>query len=253
VSQHPATNTPIAPPGIQAGDPAPAPDFAALRAAIEAAGWDERDRLTIRDRAIWLDCTCCGNANGVTHPVAIWADEVANLIVQATNSLPALLDRIAELEREAEFMLGQASNNARRWARSEVDIAELLHRIAELEAAQAHPDAYIAVKRNHAACAEGPEWHGDAAVIPAGDHHEWERADHAKRGYELLPIAGTETGTRFAAPQGEPIAYMIAHTAHDGSTTFVRTPYGRRPNAEAHAARLGSAYRVVELHEVTER
>lgn len=51
-------------------------------------------------------------------------------------------------------------------------------------------------------------------------------------------------------PQSEPIAYMVAHTACDGSTSFGRTPYGRRANAEAHAARLGSAWRVVELREV---
>lgn len=55
---------------------------------------------------------------------------------------------------------------------------------------------------------------------------------------------------RLAEP---PVAYMIAHSAHDGSTSFVRTPYGRRANAEAHAARLGSAWRVVELREVADR
>jgi hypothetical protein len=66
---------------------------------------------------------------------------------------------------------------------------------------------------------------------------------------DLVPrlLAALETAHR------EPIGYMVAHTAHDGSTSFARTPYGRRENAEAHAARRGSTYRVVELREVSDR
>lgn len=72
-------------------------------------------------------------------------------------------------------------------------------RIAELEAAQANPDAYIAVKRYYSAHAGGPKWNTDAEVIPAAELHGDTREWYRERGYQLLPIVADGDGTRFAA------------------------------------------------------
>ncbi|MFI7191436.1 hypothetical protein ACIBQ0_17015 [Nocardia nova] len=101
-------------------------------------------------------------------------------------------DRIAAEERRTGEM-ARLANAAQESA------AQLQARIAELEAAPANPDAYIAVKRYHAVSADGPEWCDDAAVIPAGHIHAWEREDHQRRGYQLLPIVADGDRTRFAA------------------------------------------------------
>ena len=114
--------------------------------------------------------------------------------------------RVAELEEQVGTWQGmyrvasdhrEQNLNDYRQARDECDAA--LARIAELEAPPTNPHAYIAVKRYHAVSADGPEWCDDAAVIPAGHIHAWEREDHQRRGYQLLPIVADGDGTRFAA------------------------------------------------------
>lgn len=103
MSQHPAPNTPVTPAAIHTTDPAAEPDLIAeLRAALEAAGWKDGDRLDIRERALWMVCGCgCGAEMALTGPRATLPDmAIAALIMRATNSLPALLDRLDDAESE---------------------------------------------------------------------------------------------------------------------------------------------------------
>ena len=135
--------------------------------------------------------------------------------------------------------------------------ARLRARIAELEAAQAEPDAYIAVKRNHTPFAEVAEWHWDAAVIPAGEYHAWDRAEHERRGYELLPIVGTETGTRPAAAQPDPAGYVVVTRNSEGGVHRSATVWESLEQARAaegvqagYADGTGCTAAVYELREV---
>lgn len=79
----------------------------------------------------------------------------------------------------------------------ESELVRARARIAELEGARAEPHAFVAVKRTFSPNADGPEWAWDAAVIPAGDYHSGDRDYHERRGYELLPIVGTDDGTKW--------------------------------------------------------
>ncbi|WP_280187356.1 MULTISPECIES: hypothetical protein [Nocardia] len=103
--------------------------------------------------------------------------------------------------------------------------------------------------------AELEEWRANAETTLAEDA----RYIHEANSGELVRRLGDERDALRArvaeleAQQGEPIGYMVAHTSHDGATSFGRSHYGRRANAEAHVARLGSAWRVIELREVSDR
>jgi hypothetical protein len=112
------------------------------------------------------------------------------------------------MEADRNVLTGQLWGSRTLVSERDDKLAAARARIAELEAAQANPDAYIAVKRYYSAHAGGPKWNTDAEVIPAadlrGDTREW----HREHGYDLLPIVGTETGTRSAAaPATDPDGY----------------------------------------------
>ncbi len=80
--------------------------------------------------------------------------------------------------------------------------ARLRARITELEAAQSEPHAYIVVKRTRRPEEGSPgwKWLHEAAVISVDQCEYW-----AEHGYDLVPIVGSETGTRPAA-QSAPAA-----------------------------------------------
>ncbi len=82
-------------------------------------------------------------------------------------------------------------------------LANLTDADIEALARESEPHAYIAVKRTHSVNADCPEWSCDAAVIPATDTAECRH--YAAQGYDLVPIVGTDTGTRPAA-QSAPAA-----------------------------------------------
>ena len=168
-------------------------------------------------------------------------------VVELRAQVAARDTRIAELEAELA--------NARGWAGQEN--TRLRARVAELEAAQSEPHAYIAVKRRFSIHADQPEWEWDAAVIPAGDDHAWDRDDHKKRGYELLPIAGTETGTRPTTPQSDPAGYVVVTRNSEGGLHRSATAWDDLERATAagdfqarHADGTGCTAAVYELREV---
>lgn len=68
----------------------------------------------------------------------------------------------------------------------------------EPAAAPSSPHAYVAVKRKYSIHADGPEWHANVHVIPAADP-EGDLDHFRSQGYDLLPIVGTDAGTRHAA------------------------------------------------------
>jgi hypothetical protein len=156
--------------------------------------------------------------------------------LRALSLIRHLLRSRRRWQGEAEFMLRQASNNAKRWGSSEIQLSEARARIAELESALAkansaagnllgaaitfareanqpptEPDAYITVKRYFAVSAEGPEWEEPAKVFPAGEEWRVEREEFAAEGgWELLPIVADGDGTRFAATSPTPPLGYIA-------------------------------------------
>lgn len=118
---------------------------------------------------------------------------------QAQNGMAEQTKLIRRLQNIAAIAVGQPADDADEDLVLRQDVWDQVAAMGEPVAAQATPHAYIAVKRYFSPNADGPEWEWDAAVIPAGEHSAWEREDHQKRGYELLPIVGTENGTRFVA------------------------------------------------------
>lgn len=125
-------------------------------------------------------------------------------------------------------------------------------RIAELEAGQPAPDAWVAVKRTHSIHAEGPEWSCDAAVIPATDTAECRH--YAAQGFDLVPIAADGVGTRWAAAQPAPVGYAV--TAQAGADLWAVLPSAVLPESVAvdraanYRAEFGRQARVVALLEV---
>ncbi|MFF4026939.1 hypothetical protein ACFYY5_29225 [Nocardia elegans] len=106
-------------------------------------------------------------------------------------------------------------------------------RIAELEAAQSEPDAYIAVKRTHSPNADRPEWDWHATVIPAGAEYAEDREWRLDRGFDLLPIVGTETGTRPATPQSDPAGYVVVTRNSEGGVHRSATVWDSLDQARA--------------------
>lgn len=152
--------------------------------------------------------------------------------------------RIAELEAQSA-----ADRNV---ARKLID-ARARDIVAE-EKPQAEPDAYIAVKRTHSPNADRPEWDWHATVIPAGDEFAEDRDWRADRGYELLPIVATETGTRPATPQSDPVGYAVGVDSGVGPVFVQTSPVLTRKEADSRATFYNESTdmdaRVYELREV---
>lgn len=158
--------------------------------------------------------------------------------------LLAARTRIAELEAQSA-----ADRNV---ARKLID-ARARDIVAE-EKAQAEPDAYIAVKRTYSPNADRPEWDWHAIVIPAGDEFAEDRDWRAERGFDLLPIVGTETGTRPAAPQSDPAGYVVVTRNPEGGLHRSATVWDDLERATAagdfqarHAEGTGCSAAVHEL------
>lgn len=137
--------------------------------------------------------------------------------------------------------------------------ARLRARIAELEAAQANPDAYIAVKRcGDFPNADRPDWFADARVLhPGAPHFEADRAEYVRNGFDLLPIVGTETGTRPATAQPVPAGYVVVTRNSEGGLHRSATAWDDLERATAagdfqarHADGTGCTAAVYELREV---
>lgn len=133
----------------------------------------------------------------------------------------------------------------------------LLTKVADREVVQAEPHAYIAVKRYYSAHAGGPKWNTDAEVIPAADLRNDIREWHREHGYDLLPIVGTETGTRPAAPQSDPAGYVVVTRNSEGGLHRSATAWDDLERATAagdfqarHAEGTGCTAAVYELREV---
>ncbi len=122
------------------------------------------------------------------------------------------------------------------------------------ESAPRNPDAYIAVKRYYSAHAGGPKWNTDAEVIPAADLRSDIREWHREHGYDLLPIVGTETGTRPAmAPRSEPDGYAVVVEVDGGrivQTSALLPKAVAVDRAENYRTEFGMKTSVAELRDV---
>lgn len=128
---------------------------------------------------------------------------------------------------------------------------ELRARITEPEVPAAEPHAYIAVQPIHSPNADGPEWFDRAVVFPAGDPYGI-REGLLEHGYDLVPIVGTETGTRPAA-QSDPVGYVVGWDSLTGDLVVNSTPVPDVESANVLAGHMGISnlsLRVYELREV---
>ncbi|WP_280201297.1 hypothetical protein [Nocardia cyriacigeorgica] len=174
---------------------------------------------------------------------------------QVTRQRDEARARIAELEQQALDAMPAAVDHDQA---GEIDI--LRARVAELSDCL---DAQVLQRRSVQRIAQRlwrsrRRWQDRAAALEAERDaaqqviHDHRCGDQAERAYRRAATAEARVA-ELEAQQGEPIGYMVAHTSHDGATSFGRPHYGHRANAEAHVARLGSAWRVVELREASNR
>ena len=170
------------------------------------------------------------------------AEAIARELLAARARITELEERNANLDKAFQAAASQAAELA----------TDAYEKTQAEEAAQASPDAYVAVKRTYSIHADCPEWSCDAAVIPATDTAECRH--YAAQGFDLVPIVGTDAGTRHAAAS-EPVGYAVAIDSGVGPVTMQASPVLTRGDAVRRAAFYQESTdmdaRVYELREVS--